>query len=635
MREKHDDKRLDALRERLYARGEAPKRKTRAELKDIKQDVPTDWEQPAAEPSADIPPEIPADTSPTDTMGKRKQKYSYRAKILLTAICFFVAAVLLSSLFIAFGGNSISGDNIVIDLNGPFTVAGGEEMAIQVGVTNRNSVAIESATLIVEYPDGTQSATEEGRQLFIDRIPLDSIGSGETVNVPLRARIFGEENEELMVNASVEYRVSGSNATFFKEAEPLRFKVGSSPVSLEIETVERVASGQEVTIELTVHSNATTRLTDLLVQASFPSGFDFTRSSPSPISGQNTWAIDVLEPEESATIELSGVLIGGEEEERVMHFSVGVPNENDRYSLGSTLSTLSQEFTIEQAFLDVAITIGGSSELSIEPGRQSNVQVKIENTLDEAIYDGVVEVKLTGNALSDVAITSTSGYYDSNSRTITWDSSSESRLDQLGPGDTHTVRFSMTPDTDALRTPQINAEVSVRARRVRESQVSDSLVGSTRATIKVASVARLVSSTGHESGPVPPEVGDTTVYELSLRAEGGSNDIGGAVVSATLPSYVTWLDATSGDGTITFSPSTRTVEWNIGNIDANRSVDATFDVSILPSASQIDTTPTLMSQQQFRGEDRFTGTVIRTTSPALTTEMEESGFGSRNGRVQE
>ncbi len=617
MREKHDDKRLDALRERLYSRGEQPKRTEREPLTDETVKVPTSWEK--SESKRPEPP-VAAPIAPTEApMGTKKKKYSYRFKILLTAVVFFVAAVLLSSLFIAFGGNAISGDNIAIKVNGPFTVGGGEEMPLQIGITNHNSVAIESATLIVEYPDGTQSATEEGKQLFIDRVPLDSIGSGETVNVPLRARIFGEENEELMIRASVEYRVSGSNATFFKEADPLRFKVGSSPVSLEVDAVEALSSGQEVAITLTVRSNSSTPLSNLLVTADFPSGFDFTSSSPGPISGQNTWSIAELAPEESAEIVLNGVVVGGQEEKRVMHFSVGVPSERDRFTLASVYSTASKEFTIEQPFLDVSVTVGGSSDLSVKPGESSTVLVTVRNTLDEAIYDGEIQVALSGNALSDISVATSDGFYDSNTRTIVWDSSSVGNLDRIGPGDSERFQFTVTPATGALRTPQINVAVSVRARRVHESEVSEALVGSASAQIKVASAVSLRSEAGHDSGPMPPEVGDTSVYELSFTARGGSNDASAAVMTATLPSYVTWLDGASGDGQFSYSGSSRTVTWNIGNIDANDTASGSFEVSLLPSSSQIDTTPTLVSEQQLRAEDRFTGTVIRSSASALTT----------------
>jgi hypothetical protein len=627
MREKHDDTHLDALRERLYARGEAPKPTLRDPLVDDIREVPKDWNRPAhAQPPRTPPPPEP----PAAAMGTKKPRYSYRMKILLTAIVFFVAAVLLSSLFIAFGGNTISGDNIAVSVTGPFTVGGGEEMPLSVAITNQNSVAIQSATLIVEYPDGTQSATVEGKQLFVDRLPLDAIGSGETVNVPLRARVFGEENEELSIKVSVEYRVANSNATFYKEADPLRFKIGSSPVSLEIDSVDSLASGQEADITLTVHSNASTPLTDLLVQAVYPSGFDFTESDPSPVSGRNTWSIAKLDPEGSATIKLKGVITGGNEEARAIHFSVGVPSERDRLSLASVYSTVTKEFTVEQPFLDVGITVDGSSQLSAEPGESSNVEVTLQNTLSDSIYDAEVTVSLAGNALSDVAVFAPNGYYDSNSHTVTFDASSDNGLGEIGPSQQKSLRFTVTPNTDSLRTPQINLDVSVRARRVRESAVSEALVGSAHASIKVASNVTLSSDVSKESGPSSPTVGKTSTYRVALRATAGSNDTANATVSATLPSYVTWVGETGGDGNLTYSASTRTVEWKIGNLDANDTADGTFQVSILPSTSQIGTTPTLVGTQNLRAEDRFTGTVIRTSANALTTETD----GSHSGEVE-
>lgn len=636
MRKQHDQEHLDALRERLYARGTPPRERARTELKDTPEDVPTAFARPR-EAQRKEPPR----SNPFFGLDMKK-RHSYRMTLLVTAASFFVAAVVLSSLFIMFGGNSISGENIVISLNGPFTVGGGEEMPIQIGITNQNSVPIESATLIVEYPEGTQAVDEGNRELFIERVPLDVIRSGETVNIPLRARVFGEENEELVIHAAVEYRVEGSNATFFKEAEPLRFKITSSPVTLEVEAVEALAAGQPYEVTLRIASNSPTPIANLLVTAAYPSGFDFTSSSPSPVSGQNTWRIDTLAPEETKEITVTGVVRGTERDTRVTHFSVGLANERDPFSLASIFATASSEVSIEEPFIAVAISVDGrTGDLAVAPGKSSNVNVSIENSLDEAVYNAEVEVVLSGNALSDVDVRVPGGFYDSNRNTVVWDTSSTSGLGELLPGASEQLRFTVTPHTDALRTPEINLSASVRARRTRESSVAEALVGSANATIRVTSDVSLIGETAHgsaglqDTGPVPPVVGETTTYTLSLEATGGSNAVAGAVVSATLPIYVTWLDTTSGNGSFAYDQANKTLTWQIGDIDAGASAIGSFQVSILPSASQIGTTPTLLSEQHLRAEDRFTGAVVRASSPALTTWLSsEAGFGSDSGRVE-
>lgn len=628
MRKKRGEEHLDALRERLYARDVPPRKTERVKLDNPEAEVPTGWSVPETEPDPapryEPPVAEPAAPEPRyikDSMGAKGNTYSYRTKIVLTALAFFLASIMLSSLFILFGGNSISGDNIAITLSGPFTVGGGEDLPLQVGITNQNNVPIESATLIVEYPTGTQAADDSGRELNIERIPLDAIASGETVNVPVRARVFGEEDQEQTVRASIEYRVAGSNATFFKEAEPLRFKISSSPVSLEIDAVEAISSGQETKITLTVRSNSPTPLSNLLVKAEYPSGFDFTASTPGPVAGQNTWRIEEIEPEGSATVEITGVVLGSTEDARAMFFSVGVPNERDPLSLASVFSTATTEFTLEQPFLDVSLSVDGKTgnAMTVAPGKQSIVTVGLENTLDDTLYNAVVEMKLSGNALSDVNVQVSDGFYDSNTRTVVWDGSTLSRLRELAPGASESLRVAIEPDTNALRTPQVGIEVSVRAERTRESRVSEALVGSVRGTVRVASEVALEGSVSHRTGPMPPTVGEVTTYEIGLRASGGSNDAGDVIVSAILPTYVTWIGLASGAGSVSYDPGSRTVTWNAGQVDANSSASASFQVSLLPSVSQIDTNPTLVGEQNLRAEDRFTGTVIRTSSPALTT----------------
>ena len=648
MYDKKKEERLDALKQRLYERGEGPKKREHFELTDEPQDVPKSW-GPRVQGAATTAPEqntadvnLPSIASPafSEPMSYKSKRNSYRFKLMLIGLVFFGASIAVSSFFIMFGGNSISGENIAISISGPFTIGGGEVIPLQVGITNQNSVPIESATLVVEYPLGTQAADGSGKEVFSERLPLNNIESGETVNIPLRAQVFGEENQELSVRASVEYRVRGSNATFFKEATPLRFKVSSSPLVVSIEALRNVSSGQETEVKLTITSNSPTTLNDILVKAEYPTGFDFTRSEPAAVSGSNVWSITKLEPEESETITITGVILGTESEEHTMNFSVGVPNERDRFNLASIFAVASTEFLIEQAFLDVGITVNGvrNSTASISAGSQSNVSVGVKNTLPDAIYDGVVKLTLSGNALSDTQVQVNNGYYDSNTKTITWDISSVPALERIAPGDSENFSFSLTPSTNALLTPQINIDAAVRARRVSESRAEEELIGTVKAAIKVESGIELRSETGRagaDIGPVPPVVGNTTSYTVTWQSQNGSNDVSGITVTATLPSYVNWQGQASGEGTWDYNSTTRVVTWTLGEQKANKTSKGSFRVSILPSTSQIDKTPTIVSEQNLRGSDKFTGTVVRDSAGTLTTRLsEEAGYDKDSGVVQ-
>lgn len=648
-----DQEKIDSLRQRLYERGKKPEASKAHTLADTpvegvpkmfpkkKEVVPPHTQQHVAPVTkSSVPHEFQA-----PAMASKKINRGYRLKILLAGFIFFVLALSVSSLFLIFGNNSISGENIAITVDGPFTIGGGEVLPLQVTITNDNTVPIQAATLIVSYPQGTKSVEADVGDLFTERLALETVGIGETINVPLRAVVFGEENDEKKVDVSIEYRVQGSNATFFKEAEELRFKISSSPIIVRADTLKKVSSGQETEVQLTVTSNSPTTLSEVLIKAEYPLGFDYSTSEPSPSSGQNMWLIEDLEPESSQEIIITGIVVGKETDEYAINFTIGVPNERDSQSLASVFATTQTAFEIEQPFLDVQLGVEGQfgvKEVAINPDDRPRVSVEIENTLDDTIYDVVVEVELSGNAFSVFDVTPASGFYDATTNKITWDVSNTSRLDSINPGDSESLSFSVAPSEGVNRTPQINIDVDAKARRISESSVSEELFGTAESVIKLVSVPEILSEVGHnngiftDTGPIPPEVNETTTYTLSFMIENGSNDITETVVTTALPPYVQWLGVTAGAGTFSFNQTDRTLEWSAGNVEANASSFASFQVSLLPRVTQLGTTPTLMSEQRLRATDRFTGTIVRDSSPAVTTRLSsESGFGSDNGVVQQ
>jgi hypothetical protein len=635
-----DSENLEDVRRRLYERGDFKTAHTTHALTGQPQQVSTTWQtQPQPKPTpAPVPPPV-VTIEPMTT----KRKRGYRTKILVAGLVFFGIALLVSSLFLLFGRNNISGENITMSVSGPFTVGGGEELQMQVGITNGNSVAIDVATLIVEYPNGTQSATTQGKDLFSERLALETIKAGETINVPVRARVFGEENEEKTVNVAIEYRVKGSNATFFKEAEALRFKISSSPVIVRAESVKKISSGQETDVTLTIASNSGTPLSELLVRAEYPIGFDFTSAEPRPTGGENIWLIKNLEPEKEQKIVIKGILIGKETDEHAVKFTVGVPNERDSQTLASIFSTAQTQFEIEQPFLDIDVKINSleEAEIAVEPGKRSVVVTEIKNSTEDTLSDVAVEIALGGNAVSIFEVSPQGGYYDPSKNTILWDVANTPELREVVPGASKRVSFSVEPASGVNKTPQINIDINAKARRVSERRVAEQLVGTAKRIIKVISSATLVGVISHnngifdDAGPMPPVSDKATTYTLSMVIENGSNTITDAIVTAALPAYVTWLQKTEGVGKIDYNPTTRALEWSAGEIAPNAETYISFQVSVTPRALQVGTVPVVLGQQRLKAIDRFTGSTIRTSSDAITTALPaEGGVDEESGRVR-
>lgn len=648
--------RVTQLRERLYARGSD----TSASF--VRHDVGQGEESGE---STEVVPQTPPYQHPVDTLEAtpepvaaptpvssyanrplphEKKGMSFRGKILTLGFVFFLVTVGVAAAFYFFGNRPISGSNITVNVDGPLSVGGGDVMTTDVTIQNFNRVAIESATLVVTYPKGVQSIVDPGRELYTDRIQLSSIAPNEEVKIPIRMLIFGEENDEKELNISVEYRVRGSNATFKKDALPFDFKIGISPVIVNVNALKSIPTDQETTIELVIQSNTKEPLTDIIVRALYPQGFAFLGASPETTSGEDTWKIKSLKPGEEKKISIKGKVTGLENDENEFEFEVGVANGDNPFDIASSLAKRTHVMTIERPFLDVVVRINGSTAepAIIDTSGAASVNIEFTNTLDTPVYDTVITTELSGNSLSEMDVRVTNGFYDSLTNTITWDSVDIPELRELAPGDTNMLSFTLDSSKSTRLTPEMKLKVNIAGNRVGEDRVPERVTGTVARSMRVSSVTKLTASALYSdgpfvnSGPVPPVAETPTTYTVLFTVKNGTNPVTGAEVTAQLPQYVKWLDTTSDDSAVHYADINRTIKWNIGELKANEYKEVWMQISFTPSLSQVGEVPRLVARQTLRATDRFTDKSVETHGLELSTMLSnDPNPAYRDGSVRE
>ncbi len=640
-----DQQNIDEIRKRLYDRNAEGIKSTRHTLTKVTTDVSRGWGDvrkivttPAPSPEFKNPDEV--DIQPLEITPVQKKR-PYRKYILLASVGFFTLVAILSSVYLFFGVNQISAKNISLTISAPFGIAAGDSLPLQISVSNQNSVQVESATLIINYPSGTKTANEEARDIYEERIPIEVIAAGEALNIPTSILLFGEENEDKEIKASIEYRVSGSNGTFFKEAEPIKVKISSSPLVVKVESVEKVSSGQEIEIKIILQSNAAAVQRNLLVSASYPNSFIYSESDPKPVYGENEWLIDEIQPRSTKTIILRGRINGLAGEEAEIKFSVGTPRSDNQFIMGSTLSKTQTSYTIERAFIEVGVEINQDKDGTavIDKGQDARVKINVKNTLDESIYDMRVEVTPKGNLVRDNQLVIDGGFYDSGSKVISYEVSGTPSLAEVRPGETKTFEFIVKADPNQT-TGSFDVSTSVFAKRVGESRVSEQVVGTAIAQAKYSSEIDVSAQVGRNDGnfadvgPIPPQAQKETTYTITLVAEAGINDTSNMTLTTTLPQYVTWLDKYEGEGSVVFNTVNKQLLWSIGNLSAKTQKQLKIQVSLLPSVTQVGKTPIVMGVQELKATDRFTEVNLRAQNIALDTKLStEAGFNNDDGKV--
>ena len=632
--EKDDKGGINWMRDRLYSRNNVPEPRKRRKLRPDLHQVSESWDDIDEVEAA---PTLPEPTP--EAMARKKKKSPIFTYILVGSFLFFLVSAGISGYLFVKGPNEVSARNIDIEISGPVAVPGGEELALQIGIVNRNAVPLEVSDLIVDYPDGTRSALDASIELPRHRESLGTINPGERKKVTIRSVLFGEEDSEQNINMTLEYQNQGSNAVFFKE-KPYNVLLSSAPVALTIDTVTETSSGQEVIFNIKATSNSKDPVKDLLVVAEYPFGFQFTGSDPEPFAGETVWSLGDMQPGESQELVVRGILVGQDTEDRIFRFDTGIQDKQSPTEIAAVFHNAEIPITIERPFIKLGLTLAGNSSEQdhvIRRGEEVSGNVTWANTLDTTILDGVIEVKLTGAALDRESIDTNDGFYRSVDDTIVWSSENIRDFASIEPGDSGAVDFSfaalpVSPDI-RLVDPTMRIEASVRGRRISEGNVPEAIESSVSRNIKIASDLILTSQASYSigpfenSGPVPPRVEKETTYTITWSVANTSNDMTNVRVAGRLPSFVTWnnlVNPVSAD--VVYNPSSRELLWDVGDVPTGTGYtspakELSFKVSLLPSLSQVGDAPELVTSQQIVGLDLFTNTVLETTRRAVTTKL--------------
>jgi len=569
--------------------------------------------------------DAPRVTAPEGSMSpkQKKKRLSYLELFFVGSIVFFILAGAGAAFLFFSGNNTVSTRNVAIAIDGPTEIRAGEVLPLQIVITNRNSVPMELTDLVVEFPPGTRSETDVTVQLPRIRESLGTIESGQSVNRTVRAVMFGQADTNLEINVSVEYRVPSSNAIFLSEGT-YALPISQSPASITVESLQEVVSGQETVLTVTVTSNVSDLLDNLLLVAEYPPGFSFKSATPSAIAGSNTWRLGDIEAGGKRTVTIRGTFSGEDGDERVVHFTAGTENGAQKDEIAAPLATGDVSLKLAKPFISLALSLDGAlaTEKTVARGVPVRADIRWTNNLSTRAQDVEIEVKLNGSILDRATVVPQRGFWRSSDNTVVFNRETDGALSDVAPGATGVYSFtfnSLAPQLGTFKNPEITLSATVRARRVVENRVPEVVESTTSSRVLIATDLALQSSLTYLSGSRPPKADTETTYLVSWTVSNTANAIANASVSAALPSYVRFVQGSSNDA-IAYNTIGGVVTWTIGDLEAGASKTATFQVALTPSLSQVNQTPTVVSDQRVYGFDRFTRTQLERTTPSLTTQ---------------
>jgi hypothetical protein len=629
MQEENRNK-IEDLKRRLYdPKDHSMVHQREGILHQINHKVSVDWEK-------DV--QVKQDDAKKDNY--KKPPLSIFKKFFIFSFVFCIGA--LGFAYYKFSQNdvSVSGDKINISIVGNSFTKGGDDLPLQIEITNSNNASLELANLIVEYPRGADDDITD-----VVRLPRDIIGTikpGENIIRNITVKLYGEEKSIRNIKVSLEYHPEGSNAIFTRD-KIYPITISLAPLSLKMEAPTNTSSDQLISLKVIATLNTSLPDENSMLQVVYPSNFIFDSAIPLPALGNSIWDLSQIKIGDPVIIEIKGRITGQDGDEQVFHAYAGTTNKTDRSVINVVYSSILQKILIVKPFLEARILVNGQekTEYTVSGGGIVNVEIAWSNNLSTRITDGQIIASLSGNVFDENTLDSDKGFYDSINNQIIWEGSSVSELSEINPGEKGSVTFNFKTSSvlgllNTVKNPQVSIKVSIKGRQPQFGTSYADINNFSEKIVKVLSDFQIVSSATYLSGSMTPKAETKTNYTISWTLSNSANGISQAKATSTIPIYVEWVGLISGETeNVTYNEVTREVTWDIGSVLPNTGIDsnreASFVVSLKPSLSQVGSVPLLMKELSLSGIDLFSNTLLKSTKGNIVTSM-ISGLNS-DGRV--
>lgn len=569
--------------------------------------------------------------------GEQEKETSRKFPVFRFLVVLLIGLILiLSGLFwyLFVKGPSFSPKNVAFELVSPENLKAGELAKFEIKLSNKNEIPLSWADIIFEYPKNAKPIKEEAKKTLRERRKLGLLRPNEEIKETFEAYIFGESDKEYEFKAGLEFRFEGSNIISEKEITG-KIRIAGSPIGINIEGPEEINSGQAIKLKINYLSDSPALFKNLVLEIEYPPGFDFQKASPSPVLQNKRWAIGNL-GNERRTVGIEGALNGNNLEEKYFKVRIGEIVKGELNVYGESV----KKITVKQKFLEAIVATDAKDQIA-SAGQIIRGEIKYRNNLPVGVENVKIELEILGVAIDERSVSALQGYYLGSDKKIVWQGGSFRDLKYLEPGEQGQVgfQFKLLDKLPVKSTADKNFTVDLKSRIETASPPPDyqeiDLGSESNLAIKVES-ALVFSRQGFyyyknipPGGPIPPRVGQKTIYTVVFSLANSSNDVSDLEIRSFLPNYMTWENKILSEGEKPeYNDKNREIIWKIPLLKAGEGVikpakQLAFQIGLIPSLPQLNGSPVILGETFLRGRDEFTERTIEEKKAAMTTELRD------------
>ncbi|HNP79316.1 MAG TPA: hypothetical protein PKI00_00485 [Candidatus Pacearchaeota archaeon] len=505
--------------------------------------------------------------------------------------------------FFVWQNMSFSKEILKVEIIGPEKASVGEEIEYIVKFKNNGAVRLENPELTFEFPEG--AIIDQGTRIqrkTADEIQGD-IYPGQERTVKFTTRYLGKENDAKTVKATISFQpkdlksrneVTTSFTTILNEV----------PINFTLDIPAETASGKAFSFRINYSSNVNYPLEDISFIIQYPDGFEFLYSQPKAL--ENTqWDIPILNEAGSGKIEVSGILTGNSQEQKIFRARMGIWKDGNFILLKESIKGIQ----IASPSLYITQKLNNSEDYIASTGDHLHYEVFFRNLSETPSTNMILIIRLEGSSLDFNSIVAPEGKFEAGDNSIIWEPKNVPDLQYLDPGQEGKIEFWIDVKKDwkmknlADKNPTIKNKVMINTSR-------GEFVTKLGTTLEAKQNIYFEDKYFDNSGPYPLEANQKTYVTVEWTANSTFNDVGEAVMKTVLPDNVIYEKKTYPEGVdLVFDEDTRELVWNIGTVEAGsgtlkQSKTCAFQLSVTPQTTEQDII--LLGSAQISGIDQWT-----------------------------
>ncbi|MBU1039423.1 hypothetical protein KKC17_04350 [Patescibacteria group bacterium] len=579
---------------------------------------------------------------------KRRRFWWYLIGLLTTALVLAVAGF-----FVFSGADKFGEEAIDFALIGPSAVPSGQTVEYRLTYNNNQTVGLKAIDINLRYPDGftfmasEPMAVNEGGTNFI----LPTIAGKTKGEIIIKGQLVGQVGETKNFGVLLSYEPDNVRAQYSKSLS-FGTELIASVINLEVTGPKELVLDQEALFKATYRNSSSEEIGGLLIRFVSPGGFELT--IPELIKtdySNNVWLLPDLEPNQESIVEFKGrFTLSAVPGEQPFALAVGVNGQQSEFIVQEEKIL---EVNVIKPQLKVSLTVNDVVlKSSADLGQEMSYQLLLANESDKPVTDLNVEIKIDGNYLDWLTLKDEGGGRPEGAEgTIVWTGRELASLQALQPGGRAILKWSIKLKSvlpAGIRTAaSFNTQAKASGQQLRDKDLQPVLSESNVITTKINTVLKLSAEGRYYtdqliklgSGPLPPQVNQTTTYVLFWRLNNSLNDLEKAEITATLPLGVSWTGQTTASlGNVAYNPNTREVSWRLDKVVAwagniSPAPEASFEVAVTPAEYDADKILVLIKTSTASGRDSFSGADVIATSKLVTTDLEDDLAAQGKGVV--